>query len=177
MAEGANDGSAAAGKGETGLSEILRMMMKKDAADNVVGSIGMKAGMLAYLLASGHQAGSVCMASCCNASVGCKMANHVSAAAASKSELTGKAVVAQNLVFPYHFWALGGADGGLSAKPGKERIAANTPAGQCHVAYFTNELYVPGGKGDEMFEATPVYEALTMVDLQTRQLAANFYAG
>ena len=31
MAEGANDGSAAAGKRETGLSEILRMMMKKDA--------------------------------------------------------------------------------------------------------------------------------------------------
>ena len=77
MAEGAN-GSAAAGKGETGLSEILRMMIKKDTADNVVGSIGMKAGMLAYRLASGHQAGSVCMASCCNASVGCKLANHVS---------------------------------------------------------------------------------------------------
>ena len=120
MAEGANDGSAAAGKGETGLSEILRMMMEKDAADNVVGSIGMKAGMLAYRLASGHQAGSVCMASCCNASVGCKMANHVSAAAASKSELTGKPVVAQNLVFPYHFWALGGADGrhGLASRRG-----------------------------------------------------------
>ena len=105
------------------------------------------------------------------------MANHVSSAAAAKSESTGKPVVARNLVFPHHFWVLGGADGGLSAKPGKERSAANMPAGQCQVVYFTTELYLPGGKDDEMFEASPVYEAMTMVDLQTRQLAANFYAG